>query len=205
METNRGFSLVELLVAIAIFVLLTVGLILQLSSIGGGERLEVGVSQTVGAIKEARYSAVAVEKYKNTDIYPSYGVYFDLNTPDKIIIYADCDVTVDDLTSFVFSDSSTECNGENGMVKKVTLPDNTEIVSLQTVMGAATSSVQKASVEFLRPLPLVRITGGSSDVIPYGYIRIELAHPNTGRSQFVKVYGSGLVTPTIVNVANESP
>jgi prepilin-type N-terminal cleavage/methylation domain-containing protein len=208
-ESEKGFTLIELMVAMAIFVLLTTGFVLKFSRTGADTKLHITVTQVVGAIKEARYDAVTVVQYGNSSgIFPSYGVYFDKSKPKELTIYADCVIDDDgngilnNNDNFTYSPSGTGCTGgpsADGFVKTIQLQNGVSISAIRTVVGSTTTSENKAYIEYIRPLPSVWITGATSGILPYGHIEIDLSDPQGGSIKTISVYTSGLVTPTLSN------
>ncbi|HET8575278.1 MAG TPA: type II secretion system protein [Candidatus Paceibacterota bacterium] len=202
-ETERGFSLIELLVAISIFIILTSGFILRYSKTQSGTVLHVAETEVVSTLQEARQDAIAVAQYQGQ--FPSYGVYFDKSTPNQLIIYADCvaddykDNRIDNKDNFSYP-SGSGCSG-GGLVKTVTLERGTYVKDIRANLcgvdkgaaGCTTKEEDRASVEYVRPVPTIWLSDSSGKVLEYGNIEVDIGSSKSSSIKTVTIWGSGLI------------
>ncbi len=88
---NKGFTLVELLVAIAIITILA-----SASFFGYGQRqkeitLQKEANILVSKIEEVKEMAISARYFHNNLPTGGYGVYFNISSPNSYIVFADCD------------------------------------------------------------------------------------------------------------------
>ncbi|MCD6271009.1 prepilin-type N-terminal cleavage/methylation domain-containing protein [bacterium] len=88
---NRGFTLVELLIAIAIITILA-----SVSFVGYGQRqkeiaLQKEANILVSKIEEVKEMAISARYFHNDLPTGGFGVYFNISSPNSYIIFADCD------------------------------------------------------------------------------------------------------------------
>lgn len=181
--SNNGFTLLELLVVVSIFVVMSALVLTSFPSLRARRQIEAAAQTIINASREARTSSIAVNEYAGTGIFPSYGVNIDMATPDRILIYADCntddnnDGIVNDDDTFYFDPSSTDCGGTNGAVKEVFLNSLVRIQSIQTITTGSPVSETQASIEYIRPEPSIWIADSDGNVIPFG--RVEITFKDT--------------------------
>ncbi len=91
LQASRGFTLVELLVTIVIFVLLTGIVLFNQNSFNSGILLKNLAYDIALNIKQAQNYGIAVKEFKGPSVssFSSYGVYFDLANNKNFILFAD--------------------------------------------------------------------------------------------------------------------
>jgi prepilin-type N-terminal cleavage/methylation domain-containing protein len=176
---KKGFSLIELFTVIGIITIISTITLVNTSTFSAKARVEAAASQILDIMKEIRHNSVSVREFKN-NLFPSYGVYFDINFPRRIIVYADCliddsgDNYIDDNDNFTYNPSSTNCGGENGFVKEIALNSHVRIKEMRSISFGVTNTESKFYLEYVRPEPTVWITDSSGNLLPAGKIEIDL-------------------------------
>jgi prepilin-type N-terminal cleavage/methylation domain-containing protein len=200
-NTTGGFTLTELLISIAIFVLLASAMVVQYGTTDAAAQLNRAQDQVVSTIKDARKRSVAIVEYggDDTGIFPSYGVAFK-DDSREMILYADCEVdddgngTVNNGDDFTYDPESSDCaaGNANGLVETVTLSRDTHIQKIETFGGVA-QTPDDLYIEYIRPLPRLWVTTSSNDVLPYGRAEITIAADRSEGTRMVTIYTSGLI------------
>jgi type II secretory pathway pseudopilin PulG len=89
--SKKSFTLIEILVVIAIIIILTS---LSFFSFGTAKKnlaLERAIHKLAQDLKWAQKMSLGAEKVTPAQVVPpGYGIYFDISTPDRYIIFADC-------------------------------------------------------------------------------------------------------------------
>ena len=87
-KTMRGFSLVELLVVVAIFAMIS-GLILANHSRFNSSVLLGSLAYNIAlSIREAQVYGLSVKQFSD-EFQVGYGVHFDIDNPDQYLLFAD--------------------------------------------------------------------------------------------------------------------
>jgi prepilin-type N-terminal cleavage/methylation domain-containing protein len=207
MTTARsgGFSLIELMVVVAIITIFTSFSLARTPSLGGSVRLENSLNAILSAFRQARHDSISVAKFGALNVYPSYGVYVQ-EGGTTLTIYADCiaddtggaNPIVDENDTFYFG-AANNCGGASAVSKTITLDQNITISDIgvkQAGAGAFTTTAANMSVQFLRPHPLVWIvtqTGGARTVHPNAEAYIDILDARTNTTRRVTINTNGLV------------
>lgn len=89
-RTTAGFSLLELIVVIGIFVVLTSTLLFNYNKFGNRLTIDILAHQIAGWVRDAQVSAMSVRLDRvGSGKYPGYGVHFDATPSDAFIYFAD--------------------------------------------------------------------------------------------------------------------
>ncbi len=172
-DFTRGFSLVEMVVVVAIVVIISTVTIL--SYVRTGERVALGnaANDLVGRVREAQANAMAVRRHANGQ-YPSWGIYIDLATPKQTILYADLDGNSAYTPSLPCGSVTSECvkiqplpNGVSVSALCGTFADTAKaaIPGVPPCSGGASRS-DYFDIFFKRPFADVWITGEPGDGAP---------------------------------------
>ena len=178
---DNGLTLIELLVVIGMIVIILGIVVLNTVVLGNKVRIEAAANQILDIIKETRHNSVSAKEFKN-NLFPSYGIYFDKAWPGSIIIYADCliddnnDETIGENDNFTYNPSSTDCSGENGLVKTITLDSRVRIDEIRLIpsIGLGGGSINKVYLQYIRPEPTLWITDDRGDLLSAGKLEIDL-------------------------------
>ncbi len=212
---KKGFTLVELLVTITIFVILT-GVVLFsqnrfnstifLTNLAYDVALTVRQAQTYGVnIK----NFVTFSESNFTDNFIPYGVHFETSSPTSFILFADLDATTQNnkvISDGIFDgrnetliDPST-CDINDGCVKRFTIQRGNRIKQLcvsdvggDEDINWSCSSSSVLDIVFVRPNPDALIT---ADGVRKRFAKIILTDGNDGadeNTREVKVQFNGLV------------
>ncbi|MEI6528760.1 MAG: prepilin-type N-terminal cleavage/methylation domain-containing protein [bacterium] len=191
MRVSRGFTLVELLVTITIFVVLTGVVLFSQNKFNGSIMLTNLAYDTALTLRQAQTYGVNVREF-NGNFMP-YGVHFDKTNLKSFILFTDLN------SSGVFDGDPTVCldqpNGtDDGCVQKFNIKSNNLIGSIcSSVTDNNTCDYQSADVTFKRPNPEanIRLTKNASTAI-FDNVRIILSSP-TNETREVIVQKNGLI------------
>jgi len=167
-STNKGFTLVELLVSIFIIVLMA-GIILANYRVGGQQfALQRSANKLAQDIRRAQQMAMSAKEFQGM-VPIGYGIRF-AQDYNKYVIYADCGNYTTQCTTYHCYDGpgpltgsdddpdwvGTPCNGKGEKVEEVTLESGIT-VDLASNWGRA---MLMARVVFIPPDPSVHINWG---------------------------------------------
>lgn len=201
-----GFSLIELIVAVTIFVVLTTTFLFNYNSFNKHVTLDTLAHQIAQWVRDAQVSAMSVKRSTtSTTPFPGYGLHFDIATPNKFIYFADLNQnkTYDPpVFPAKCGDVGEECEKEITMLQgnsidalcgEVTLP---ALPSLSVKCGSTLGTSQVFDVVFTRPNPDANIIGdlnGSSFPTSYDRADIIVTSP-FGYTRTIEVWTTGQIT-----------
>lgn len=146
-----GFTLVELMVSISIFTIISIGLFINYPKFREGISLKRTVQEIALSVREAQVSAISVKESGGK--FPGYGVYFDVNSPSSFILFVDFD-------------GDGEYSGEFEKEKKIEIK-TTDIIYKLCVGEKTTQTpdcnLSKINIVYYRPGPKVVFKGGGVD------------------------------------------
>lgn len=193
---GKGFTLLEVVVVIALLGLVSVAAILNLSDVRVATSLNEATRNILNTVEEARQFS-ASGKELSSDLFPSYGVSFDTNQPRDIILFADCllddndDQEITEQDNFTFNPAGTQCNGGNGSVEQVRISDDPRVmITAVRSVTAATEPRTDASIVYVRPDPTTWITADST-VFSYGRLEVVVSDSDGGRQRTIEFWTSG--------------
>lgn len=155
------------------------------------------VNEALEFVREARKNSSSVTELGNTGIFPSYGVYFDLSAPRRILMYADCkiddngDGIIDDRDNFVYNPSSTQCAGGNGYVKELSLDAAIAITDIQSVTTGLPVSESRVYIEYVRPEPTIWLSNTNGEVLSFGQIKIIFTESQRNTKKTITIWSTG--------------
>jgi type II secretory pathway pseudopilin PulG len=192
---TAGFSLVELIVAVAIFITLTTTLLFNYGSFDRRVTLDILAHQIAVWVHDAQVSAMSA-RYTSTgtttasQFRSGYGIHFDTATPKQFIYFADLDKdrTYDPIpVGKQCGDQSVECE------QVVTLLQGNIVSALCGDRPLATESTNCASatpgspalyttpmldIVFMRPDPFTASIWGSTAAAKYSHAEITVSSPS---------------------------
>ena len=189
MQSQKGFTLVELLVTISIFVILTGIVLFNQGKFNGSILLTNLAYDTALTIRQAQTYGVNVKEFNGSGNFVPYGVAFDMSFPKSFILFADL---ASDGIYYTNSNpaclSSYSSPGTDGCVSRYTIKNGNYIKDL-CVDG--TCGLAKLYITFVRPNPDAKIIAGP--VRPTNNLaKIVLGNPD-GSTRTVEVQSNGLI------------
>lgn len=192
-KSNSGFTLLELLVSIAIVGVITTVVIFNYSKFNDGLALSSATQEIAVAVREAQVYGLSVKEVSvgSGQFASAYGIYFEPSTPLNYYVFADLDASnTFDIGSGCGS-GSTEC------IEKFTLRNGISITSICDASDCPPHpSVKKLNIVFLRPNPdaLIYFTnnGGAIQAGPSTRARIILTSAK-GNTITVTVESTGQI------------
>lgn len=135
-QSQRGFTVVELMVTITIVVLATGIIMLQYSSFNSSVLLKSQAYLTAFDIREAQSLAVSVrgQSGPSAQFYEQYGLYFDMSKPHQYLLFQDDD----DLNAGVDQNPAEYDAGEEIGVPYIVDP-RFEIIDICAIVGSNTT------------------------------------------------------------------
>ncbi len=89
---TRGFSIIELLVAVGIFMVLSATFLFNYGTFDRRVTVDILAHQIAGWVRDAQVSAMSVKRARNdAGKFPGYGLYFDATKKDRFVFFADLD------------------------------------------------------------------------------------------------------------------
>lgn len=156
---KRGFTIIELLVSIGIFIVITTMVVANFRAGSRSDELKVAADALGADLGRAQNMALAGQEVNGVTPTGGYGVYFTTNEPSRYIIFVDS------------NDNQKYDVGEDLAGGKILLPKNVTITSVQPL--ASSSAV------FKPPKPMVYINGGTTD----NMLIVVLKHTLTGKTR----------------------
>ena len=201
-----GFTVIELVIVIGIVVTISLVMLTRLQALGTDARVKASADLVLNTLRDARNRSSSIREYApGSNRFPTYGVYFDMATPQQIILYADCkiddngDGKIDDLDDFTYNPSSTNCAPDspaNGLVQTIALDPGVRIKAIRkkdTATGPAVSQ-SRAYVEYLRPEPSIWISVAdpppTPTVLGVGLIEIDIGDASDAFQKTIVVWTS---------------
>ncbi len=153
-KQKRGFSIVEMIVVIGIFTVITGVVLFNLPQFRDQTILELIAQDMAITIRQAQVFGISTRSFKGQ--FPSHGVFFNLLDnaaldpwKKSFILFADVASGDGD-----YSLPSVACGSNNECVEQFNIQGNVEIFALLSCSpGCAPIATQQLSVAFIRPNP----------------------------------------------------
>lgn len=192
-KSTAGFSLVELLIVIMIFVTLSTMLMADHNKMQSRIAVDSKAYEIGQWVREAQVYAMGVKSaasVASTAFVTGYGVHFATSDTGGFILFADRSATPDhvyDATGTCGSDTA-ECS------KQIILPQGLKIEAIRAV-DASNNLITLSSLDitFLRPNPDAFIRGNGSTVTQYSKAEIAIISPK-GYRKTVDVWSTGQIS-----------
>ncbi len=201
-KTTSGFTLVEMIVTVAVFVTLSTTLLVSYSGMNKHLNVDSSAHQIGQWVRDAQVSAMSVRSAKNAaGTYSGFGIHFDFAEKEKFIYFADIN------SNLRYDDGGAACGavGNVECEREIFLTQGNKIYSLcGQVVGAISdarcivpngvSSV--IDIVFTRPEPDARITGDINGVgfpTTYSSARITITSLK-GYRRTVEVWTTGQIS-----------
>jgi len=170
LNAKCGFTLIEMLVTISVFTIVTSVMLANYPKFSDNLSLERTTQEIALSLREAKTYSLAVREFGiGSDIFPGYGVHFDLSSgPSKnYLLFADLDEGKD------YDSSGSEKQDEFVIQTNVSIKEFCKILDPLGDCG----SYEKLEVVYFRPDPNVTITGitplGVRESLPFAAIVVE--------------------------------
>lgn len=196
-----GFSIIELIVTLSIFVVISSVLLFNYNSFNKRITLDMLAHQIGQWVRDAQVSAMSVKRARaDTGKFPGYGLHFDMTKPDRFVYFADVNGNKRYDTGGVCGDPTSECEREVKI-----LQGNKLYALCGDVPSGAISTTECISplgaslrfdILFLRPDPDAKIYGdlnGASFPTPYSRAEIIVTSPTDYRRTIV-VWTTGQIS-----------
>ncbi len=160
---KKGFTIIELLVALGVFVVVTAMVVANFRAGGRSDELRIAAETLISNLRKAQNMSLAGQLTNGVSPPGGYGVYFKLSDADRYIIFSDLD-------------------GDLGYTAGEALLDGTIIlpkdIRISNIQPAAVSSAI-----FKPPKPVIYINGGISEAT----LSVTLQHNLSGKTRTVTV------------------
>jgi prepilin-type N-terminal cleavage/methylation domain-containing protein len=160
---KKGFTIIELLVSLGIFVVVTAMVVTNFRGGSQSDELKIAADTLVSNLRKAQNMALAGEQVGGITPPGGYGVYFTLGTPLQYIVFAD------------FNGNQKYDLGEDLSDGKIILAKNVVITGVRPLANS--------SVVFKPPKPTTYINGGTADNV----LEVDLGHSVSGKIRKILV------------------
>lgn len=187
---NRGFSLVELVVTIAIVTLITAIIMVRYSSFDSSILLNNQAYELALDIRETQVRAISIQLADETDDFSSnFGLYFDTATPNQYILFQDREFFGD----IGLYDSSENAASDEKIADPFTIDSRFQIEGIFAMSGGTEVAVDDISMVFSRPNFDAKINGTA--VVDPQSVRIVISSiRNPDAKKSVVVYRTGQIS-----------
>lgn len=215
MKNQKGLTLVELVVVIGIIALISSVVLASIGALGANAKVTAAANTVYDTMKKARHDSISVKEF-NGSFFPSYGVEFNMATPNKITVYADCVINdvdapsdvdppiINEYDSFWNDPLVDTCSGGD-FVEDVILPYNSKIKEIRAMspafpaappvtpaIPALNTTESEVYMEFVRPEPTIWITlGAGGPLLQAGTIEIDVTDPAEKKIKTIVFHSTG--------------
>lgn len=203
-STQKGFSIIELIVAMTVFVTISSVLLINYNSINHRLTLDTLVHQVAQWTRETQVSAMSVRSHSG-GFFQGYGLHFDQASTTDFVFFADLPSGISKQYDPIpggqaCGDAGVECTKVVTMNKGVKIDRICGFVpspAVPTYQGACPSNfdqLDSLDVVFTRPNPDAEITGKIMGVpLSYGNVVVTIRSV-TGYERSVNIWTTGQVT-----------
>ena len=184
-KSNKGFTLVELLVTISMFVIVTGVVLVNSNKFSSTILLNNFAYDVALTIKQAQSYGVNVRECISGSFNSPFGVYFDITTPagkTNFVLFNDFDNS--STTALV-----TSCSTASECIQKYSMTRGTYIKSMCAGENEANCQIaDQLSILFRRPDPSAQIYykfGTNPLSLPQSYAKIVLSAPDNATSTVI--------------------
>jgi len=181
---NSGFSLIELLVTISIFVIVTVIVFVNFPSFSSRISLENLAHEVALAVRQAQVFGISSREFgAGSGIFPSHGAHFSSIENTKFFLYVD-------------TNNNKKYDGVLEEVEKYTIRRQNYVSQICgfTTSASSCTLLDTVDITFTRPNPEPTILGrvGVSES-NYSYTTMTIASPS-GATQVVTIWSNGQIS-----------
>ncbi len=180
--SNKGFTLIEMIIAVSIFVGLTTTLLFNYNGFNKRLSLDTLAHQIAQWARDAQVSAMSVRR-ASTDAgkFPGYGLHFERATPTEFIFFADLDGDkryTPPGAGVNCGDPLTECEKiikilQGNKIEKL-CGESSAVVAVSADCGSF-DNADDFDIVFTRPNPDAEIRGEYAPSSPTSYARAEIS------------------------------
>lgn len=190
----RGFTLLELVVAVSITVLVMVAVLADFPLLGRSFAIEREAQLVALALRDAEVRAVAVRENPLGGFNTPFGVHFDIGNPNQYIIFADLNLGAGDFAGFY--DAGEE-------LETIPMSQKTKIKRIcQNIKNPPEDcTIEQLSVTFRRPAPTIEISGvgvtiGGPPPVPLGDgdFEIEVVSNDESLERCIVIWTTGAIS-----------
>lgn len=149
LRTNRGFSLIELLVVIGILVVVTSLTLTNNSRFGGSVLLQNLAYDIALSVRQAQVYGISVYSFGASNYSVGYGMHFDISSPTTYVLFADVD--------------KNGIYDQGELVEATNIGRGYKIKSLCATRGINEQCLNTMDILFKRPEPDAHITARNSN------------------------------------------
>lgn len=177
---DKGFTLVELLVTVSIFVIINSMILVSYPQLSSQVSLFNATQEVALAFREAQTKAMGVYAFYDNNsippkiIHPPFGVYFNINTPQEFVIFAD-------------ANQNNIYDGLNEFVSRF-FTQKSRISELKVVSSSGAQTVSDLATIYTRPDPRIIINNNSIIFSTEVYV----SAPNGSQNKVI-IWTTGLV------------
>jgi prepilin-type N-terminal cleavage/methylation domain-containing protein len=198
----RGFTLVELMISIAIFLLLSTILVANYPETITRLTL-ANTNQNISLLlREAQVRGSAIDSVNSTR--GGYGVYVSASSPSSLVLFGDTvDLSIERPYGIPIGNGIFDMVPINETVTAVTLPDRYLVRKLCVGTGVPFECgdshdppIDSLTITYIRPNPMPVIYVNGTTTVNYPGACLELVSPKAptaGHVSTVQVFGSGMI------------
>jgi prepilin-type N-terminal cleavage/methylation domain-containing protein len=208
---NSGFTLIELVVVVAIIVIVTGVILTNLPAFRSKISLDLIAEEVAITIRQAQVYGIGTREFGQRN-FPSHGIFFSKDTPESFILFADvCGPNSRAVPDGVYQEVADKCVADNVPIDPETgvATEKREVfefhggVLFSKVLGCANNTceeLQEANVVFRRPDPeaVFNPEGGSngSGVGTFDHLIAVIHSPQAavgGQDRHVVIWNTGQI------------
>lgn len=203
LNKKRGFSFVELTIAVSIFAFLSTVTVMSYNNFNNRIGVDILAHQIAQFGHEAQVSALSVKRSVGGD-FPGYGIHFDKASTTQFIFFADLDNDKVYTPGGVCGTSSAECEKVVQLLKGVTFKTMCGMAAANgitddtncTLADGAPHASESFDIVFRRPSPDASILGRVPHMAtssPYSVAKIKISSAK-GYTRSILFYITGQIT-----------
>lgn len=213
-KNTRGFTLVELMVSIFIIVTITGVMIanypessikITLANLNNKVALLIREAQVRGSAIDSNNSTLAVESPVS-----GYGIYFNLSTPESIILFADSvDGSIPKPYGLTVGDGLYQTTPTNELYSTTVFPSGYILSKIcvgssypYTCNNQINPPINNLTISFTRPSPQPNIYINNDRTTSYSSACVELhspRYPGPGHIRSITIYTSGMIRKNLTS------
>lgn len=186
-----GFTIIELLVTISIFVILTGIVIFSYANFNSNILLTNLAYDTALTVRQAQNYGINIKGFNDSAKFVPYGVHFNMINPKSFILFADIDYDINNPDSqTLFTGNPAVCKVDEGCISKYNIKRGNYISKICIQNGSNCDEVNKLDILFKRPNPEAIIFG---DNMKKNNTAIITLSSIDGKIKEVEIHPNGLI------------